>query len=358
MTTLVAFMIMLGLLIFVHEFGHFIVAKRVGIKVEEFALGMGPKLVSAQVGETAYSLRVLPLGGFCKMAGENQYEDKKGDAGATTPARKADEGRMFYDKPVWQRAAVLGAGPFMNFVLAAVIFMLFFAVVGVPTDFSQGTVIGDVLAGGPAADAGLLPGDQVLAVNDIQVQNWDELAKAINAYPNVEVKMTILRQGRQMVIKTVPKPDRPGGVGLIGIWPKATRTERVGAFKAVGLGFVQTGRVIAGLYVALVQIITGEIIGPLTGPVGIAKIAGQAARFGLANYLYLTALLSVQLGILNLLPLPALDGGRLVFLGVEAVRRRPVNPEREGFVHFIGFALLMLFLLVITFKDIMRLNIF
>lgn len=356
MTTIVAFIIMLGLLIFVHEFGHFFVAKRVGIKVEEFALGMGPKLVSTQVGETVYSIRALPLGGFCKMAGENPYEDKQTEAAALP--QNPGSGRMFYDKTVLQRAAVLGAGPFMNFVLAALIFMLFFSVVGVPTDFSRSTVIGDVLAGGPAADAGLLPGDKILAVNDIQVRAWDELAKAINAYPDTEVKLTVERQDRQLVIPVVPKPDRPGGVGLIGIWPKAIKTERVGFFKAVGLGFIQTGRVIAGLYVALVQLITGEIIGPLTGPVGIAKIAGQAARFGLPNYLYLMALLSIQLGILNLLPLPALDGGRLVFLGVEAVRRRPVNPEREGFVHFIGFALLMLFLLVITFKDIMRLNIF
>jgi regulator of sigma E protease len=352
-----SFIVVLGLLVFVHEFGHFMAAKRVGIKVEEFALGMGPRFFGRQVGETMYSLRVLPLGGFCKMSGEDAYSEAK--EGHQPEAKEA--GRQFFAKSVPQRALVIAAGPLMNLILAGLVYGLIFGLFGIPVNWVEGAVIGDVSPGTPAAEAGLLPGDHVKEMNGKSIHTWEEMAKFIEDHPSQQVRLTIQRPGQDkpLMITVVPqrltRADHPKGVGFIGGVRKSTKAVKVGFWKALGLGFVQMWNVLLAMITGLVQLVTGKVQGPITGPLGIARMTGQAARYGLSSLLELTSFLSINLGLINLLPVPALDGGRLVFLGVEAVRRKPVNPEKEGFVHFIGFALLMLFLAVITLKDLQRL---
>ncbi len=352
--TLLAFVVVLGLLVFVHEFGHFIVAKSVGIFVEEFSLGLGPLIWKRKTKETQYSLRVLPLGGYCKMAGDNPHDDKI--TGTTDTDRTTiPQERLFYAKKVRQRSAVVAAGPIMNFLVAALIFTVMFGAFGIPTELSDEAIIGEISPGGPAAQAGLLPGDKILMVNGEVVSAWDELAQKIRSKPNQEITLDVARGLKQFQITVLPRQERPDGPGLIGIVPKIEARERIPFFKAIEFGFLQTFYLIKAILVGLYEIITGKLIGPIAGPVGIAQMTGQAARFGLESLLNLTAVLSVNLGVLNLLPFPALDGGRLVFLGVEGLRRKPIDPEREGLVHFIGFALLMLLVLFITFREVVGL---
>lgn len=327
------------------------VAKAVGIYVEEFSLGLGPLVWKRKGKETQYSLRALPLGGFCKMAGDNPQDDLI--TGKTDVDREAiPKERLFYAKKVWQKAAVVVFGPVMNFITAAVIFAILFMAIGIPTALTDEAIIGEISPGGPAAQAGLLPGDKILALNNTQVDSWEELATKIRSLPNQEVSLDVQRGEESFKITVMPRQERPDGPGLIGIVPQAELREKMPFFTAIWYGILQTINLISALLIGLYQIITGQIIGPIAGPVGIAQMAGQAARFGIESLLNLTAVLSVNLGVLNLLPFPALDGGRLVFLAVEGIRRRPINPEREGLVHFIGFALLMLLVLFITFREV------
>lgn len=353
----VAFVFVLSLLVLAHELGHFAVAKRVGIKVEEFSLGMGPRLWAGRRGETLYALRLLPLGGFCKMAGE----DAAGGGLSAEKQAPAERERQFNAKPPAQRALVLAAGPVMNFVLAGLVYAVLFGAFGIPIAWVEGAVVGDVSPGTPAAEAGLLPGDRIAAVEGQPVRTWEEMAKRIEESAGRRLVLEVHRPGREKPLRVavtpqrMPRPDRPEGVGFIGVIRQSDEVKRVGFFEALRLGFLQAWHVLVAMVAGLWQLFTGKLAGPLAGPVGIARMTGQAARYGLNSVLELTAFLSINLGIVNLLPIPALDGGRLVFLGVEAVRGRPVNPEREGFIHFLGFALLMLFLAVVTWRDLERL---
>lgn len=352
-----AFILVLSLLVLAHELGHFMVAKRVGIRVEEFALGMGPRLVSAKRGETVYSLRALPLGGFCKMAGE----DAAGGALSAAELPSGERERQYGAKTPGQRALVLSAGPVMNFVLAGLVYAVLFGGYGIPIGWVAGAVVGDVSPGTPAAEAGILPRDQIVTVNGTPVHTWEEMADLVSRNPGRQVMLGVKRPGRPGILRVpvtpqrLPRPGHPEGMGFLGVIRKSDEVKRVGALEALRLGFLQAWQVLVAMLVGLWQLVTGKVAGPLTGPVGIARMTGQAARYGLNSVLELTAFLSINLGIINLLPIPALDGGRLVFLGAEVVRGRPLNPEREGFIHFLGFALLMLFLAVVTLKDLERL---
>lgn len=352
--TVIAFVVVLGLLIFVHEFGHFIVAKAAGVYVEEFALGLGPVVWKRMGKETQYSLRLLPLGGFCKMSGDNPQDDLITGQNETDRSKIPVE-RLFFKKKVWQRAAVVAAGPVMNFLTAILIYALIFMVFGIPTALTDQAIIGDISPGGPAAQAGLLPGDRILQINQEQVNSWEELALKIRSMPNQQVQLLVQRGEQQFAVTVEPRQERPEGPGLIGIVPMAEATQRIPFFKAFWYAIQQTWYLLIALVVGLYQMITGQLLGPISGPVGIAQMAGQAARFGAESLLNLTAVLSVNLGVLNLLPFPALDGGRLVFFGIEAIRRKPIDPEREGLVHFIGFALLMFLILVVTFREVVGL---
>lgn len=345
--TVVTFIIVIGVLIFFHEMGHFLAAKKSGILVEEFALGFGPALISKKRGETRYSIRAFPLGGFCKMAGEMPEEEGK----ESEQYKKArEEGRCFYQKPAWMRFIVVSMGPIMNFVLAALLFAAVFVFFGLPVAPSETTDIGDVIPGAPAAEAGLRAGDRIVAIEGEAVEEWDKMAGIINQNPGRELEFSIERRGEVFSISMIPQ-EQEDGRGAIGIYPDAVR-ERLSLLSALGMGTLQTVDVIAALFVALQEMITGQVPADIGGPVRIAQMVGEAAEIGLYYLLTFAGFISINLGIINLLPFPALDGGRLVFIIIEMVRRKGLDPEKEGLVHFIGFVFLLLLIGVIIIRDL------
>ncbi|MBS3976520.1 MAG: RIP metalloprotease RseP [Syntrophomonadaceae bacterium] len=335
MTTALAAILIFGLLIATHELGHFLVAKMVGIRVHEFSIGMGPVVLSWKRGETIYSLRLLPIGGFNRMAGM-----ESGDL---------QDPRGFNTRSVLQRMAVIASGSLMNFLLAIILFIFVFMGIGVP---SNTTTIGGLLPGRPAEEAGFQVGDRIVSINNTNVNTWGQLVEVIHKNPGQKLQVMVERDQQSLLIPVVPELDPQNKVGLIGIeqtWVK------LGLFSSILLGVQQALAVAALIITSLIKMITGQLPAEVAGPVGIVQMAGEAARLGLANVLNFAGLLSLNLGIINLFPIPALDGSRLLFLGIEGIRGRPVNPEKENIIHLVGFALLIFLMLVITYQDLLRL---
>jgi len=337
--TFVVSVLVFGLLIFIHEFGHFLVAKRVGIKVLEFALGMGPKLFGFQKGETLYSLRLFPIGGFVRMAGMEPQD--------------LDDERGFNKKSVWQRMAVISAGPAMNLVLAVFLFASIFAFIGLPR---PEPIIGEVIPGHPAAAAGLQPGDRILAINGEKVGSWAEMVALIQKHPGQPLTLEVQRGQERLKIKLVAESRRTDDgreLGFIGIGQALGRQNPLEALKN---GLLQTIGIVFFWFKALALMISRKMAPDFAGPIGITQMIGEATRSGLTNLLSLAGALSANLGLINLLPIPALDGSRLLFLLLEAVRGKPIDPARENFIHLIGFAVLIFLAIVIAYQDLLRLG--
>lgn len=333
--TIIIALFILGVIIAVHEFGHFIVAKATGIRVEEFSIGLGPVLVGKKWGETYYSLRAIPIGGFNKMSGmESDVKDPKG----------------FNNKPVSKRVAVIASGSLMNFVLAIILFILVFGFVGMPANVN---IVGDVIPGKPAEEAGLETGDKILAVEGEEVTSWTGLTEKIHENPGQELTFKIERNDNVFTVDIVPEKDPERGIGLIGIM---NPTEKVGFLEAIYKGITQAVSILVFIVISISQMITGQMEAELAGPVGIVSMVGEYTALGLSSILSFTALLSLNIGLLNLLPIPALDGSRLIFLGIEGIRRKKISAEKENLVHFIGFMLLILLLVFVTYQDIFRLT--
>ncbi|QNO16455.1 RIP metalloprotease RseP [Alkalicella caledoniensis] len=334
MTILIA-IIVFGLLILVHELGHFLTAKAVGMKVEEFAIGFGPAIIKFKKGETLYGIRIFPLGGYVKVLGEEGKDVESEDS--------------YQSKTVLQRFLFVFAGAFMNFVLAVVIFMIIFLAVGVPADIPE---IGSVAEQGIADIAGFRKGDHVLEIDGEPVKTWTELVEQISTSPGEELDFRISRNGQIINLQVTPRFDDQTERGMIGI---GSPTKTVALFEGVKASFRETLSVATLIVESLQMLFRGKAsTSDIAGPVGIVVMVGESARHGLSSLLYLTALLSVNLGILNLLPVPALDGSRLVFLLIEAVRGKPIDPEKEGLVHIIGFGLLLLLMVFILYNDIIN----
>ncbi|MGM0688688.1 MAG: RIP metalloprotease RseP [Bacillota bacterium] len=332
MQTAIASIFVFGLLILVHEMGHYIVARLTGIKVLELAIGFGPKLIGWTKNNIDYSLRAIPLGGFCRLLGENPEE--------------ASEPDSFPQQPLLSRAAVLLAGATMNLVLAIVVFfIIFFFIVGVPN--TESSRIGYIVEDSPAEAIGLEAGDIVTAIDSNPVETWDDVLTLISAKPNQEIQLIIERDGaiRELAVVTEVGPE--GNRGMIGIGPEIKMFSFISSLR---FSLERFGAVIYSIY----QVVTGQAPLDVAGPVGIIFVIGEVAQTGFVNLLLLTALISISLGIMNLLPIPALDGGRLFFLLVEAIRGKRIDPEKEGFIHFIGFALLIMLILFITYQDVLR----
>lgn len=329
MLTAVSFIVVFALLVFFHELGHFSVAKWNGILVHEFSIGMGPKIFSKQKGETLYSLRAFPIGGYVKMEGENELSDNP---------------RGFGQKKPLARLSVIFAGPFMNFVLSTVLFITLFMIVGMAT-----TTIDTIQPESPAMMAGILSGDKIISINDEEIKTWDHLVNTINASDG-NLVLDIERANEVYRVEVTPKLDEASGRRLIGISPTIEKN----ITGAVGAAFEQVYFLTKGIFDFLGDKITGagKIQGEVVGPVGMVKIVGEAAKLGLLNLMMLAAYFSINLGIINLLPLPALDGGRIIFILIEIVRGKPVDQEKEGFVHMVGFVVLMAFMVYMIFKDI------
>lgn len=333
--------LLLGVLVTFHEMGHFLAGRAKGVYVHEFAIGMGPVVFTRQGEETKYSLRLIPIGGFTKFAGE-EGRDREEDA--DIPAY-----RLLNAQSPGRRAWIVVAGPLANLLIASLAFFAVFSLVGLhrPT-----TTLSEVMAGYPAEKAGLRPGDTVLSVGGISTPTWDDMTAAVQ--PRAGQSLVIVAQRGAETVSVPVMPIDMNGVGVIGVRPGFV-LEKLGLVSGLFEGLKETVIVSVVWIRGIFGMLVGRIAPEVTGPVGITQILGEAARTGTGELLYLFGALSANLGLLNLMPVPALDGSRLVFAGVEAVRGKPIDPEKESFVHFIGFFLLMALFVVITYRDILRL---
>jgi regulator of sigma E protease len=340
--TTVATIFVFGLLVFVHELGHFVTAKMTGMRVDEFALGFGPKVISYKYGETLYSWRIIPLGGFNKIAGMDPDEEQ-------------DES-SFSAKSIPARMLVIVAGSTMNFVLPIFLFMTIFLNAGIDNP-SNSPIIGNVFADKPAAQAGLSLGDNIISVNDTDITSWREFVNVVQVNAGNPLTLRYQRNGEVKTTVVVPEYDEKVNRGIIGVMPQIEKYHP-GFIEAFGLAIKQTYLVASSMVVGITQMITGKVAAEVAGPIGVAQMAGEVAQLGLMPLLQFAAFLSINLGLINLLPVPMLDGGHIVTLAVEGLRGKPLNKKHMQFIQMIGFALLMLLFLVATFKDISRLKIF
>lgn len=343
--------VVFGLLVLFHELGHFSLAKLTGVQVYEFSIGFGPKLFGFRRGETIYNLRIVPLGGFVRMAGMDPEEDEreanpKEDERETNPEIVPE--RMFMHKTVLQRMSIIAAGPIMNFVLAIMLFAASFIAFGIPQNKN---IIGDVIEGKPADQVGLKKGDIVMKINENPVKSWEDMVTIIHNNPDKQLNLVVKRDGETKTFKVSPVKDEASKQGMIGItYP----TERPGIFAALKMGTLKTYEMIKLTGVFVAKMFSKQIPVELSGPVRITYELGKAAEMGLNTLMSFAAFLSIQIGIFNLLPIPALDGSRLMFLMLEGVRGTPIDPSRENFIHLMGLALLLLLMVVITYQDIAR----
>lgn len=340
--TMVAFLAVLVVLILAHELGHFVTAKAFGVRVDEFGLGFPPRLLSVKRGETRYSLNAIPLGGFVKMAGE---EDPN------VP-------RSLASKSIGTRILILSAGSLMNFLLPLLLFSI---ALMIPYNLVVGQIrVDEVAPNSPAAQAGIRPGDAILSVNGKPVNNSGDLHRYIQL--NLGKRITMLVQHGDSARETVqvtPRWKPPQNQGAIGITINTSNPSIISQhypfWKAIPLGVSACIETFILFKNGIVSMIIGAVPVAVTGPVGIAQITGEVAKAGISPLLEFAAFLSINLALINIFPLPALDGGRIAFVLLEAVRRgKRISPKTEGLVHLIGFAMLMVFFLAITYQDIIR----
>ncbi|SDI94472.1 RIP metalloprotease RseP [Natribacillus halophilus] len=417
MQTLIAIIVIFGLIIAIHEWGHLYVAKKVGILCREFAIGFGPKLFTKKKNETVYTLRLLPLGGFVRMAGEDPelvkikpgyevgltfHQDdtvkeiivnnkaKHPDAKIVSVERADLEHQLFiegysddedgmtrYDvhpqadmivdeereqiapwdrqfgsKKPWKKASAIFAGPVMNFVLAFILFVIFFTIQGIPQPEAA-----NIEADSPAEEAGIVEGDRIVSIEGDPVEEWTDVTQTIQQMPEEEVTLLVERadgdtESFTMVVDAVYEDMVDAEIGQIGIEAAVSHSFMDSVVQSVS----QIQEVVVLIFEVLQLIFTGQFsLDYLAGPVGIYDYTGEVMEMGTLILFSWAGMLSVNIGLINLLPLPALDGGRLVFIGLEAIRRKPIDPNKEGVAHFIGFALLMLLVLMVTWNDLNRL---
>jgi regulator of sigma E protease len=351
MTTVLATIIVLGILIFVHEFGHFFLAKLLRVRVDAFSLGFPPKLLHKKIGDTDYRLSVIPLGGYVKLLGENPNEE-------VPPGL---EHLSFAHRPLWQRFLIVLAGPAFNLLFAIVALCVIFAVAGIPF---LTTEIGGVKTDSPAARAGLQKGDVVLAVSGQPVQRWEELSQKIRQAGEKPLILKVKRGDQLIQVEVVPQrmetTDVFGGkvsAVLIGINAgEHLLVDRVGLWRALEEGSVYTFRICWLTVVSIYKLLAREMhLKTLGGPILIAQVAGRQAEMGLTYLVQFMAILSVNLALLNLLPVPILDGGHLLFFLLEAVRGKPVPVKQREMAQAFGLMLILALMLLVFYQDILRL---
>lgn len=335
--------ILFSVLILFHELGHFLLAKKNGIRVNEFCLGLGPTIAGFTKGETKYSLKLFPIGGACIMEGEDE---------------DSEDSRSFNKKSVWARISVVAAGPIFNFILAFICACVLIGCHGYAKP-----VLSGVMDGYPAQEAGMQAGDQIVRLNHKQIHMYDEISAYTFFHQGETIEVTYERDGRQNTVTIQPQYSEEQGRYLMG-FQAVGEYVRTGPLETLEYGFYNMTYWIWYTVESLKMLVTHQIgLSDLSGPVGIVKTVADTYEQSLAdglfyvflNMLNIAILLSANLGVVNLLPLPALDGGRLVFLFIEAIRRKRVDPDREGMVHFIGLMCLFALMIFVVFNDVQRL---
>ncbi|MCM1253303.1 MAG: RIP metalloprotease RseP [Clostridium sp.] len=345
--TIILFIIIFGIVVISHEFGHFIIGKRNGIRVVEFSVGMGPVICSFQKGETKYALRALPIGGACMFDGEDGVEAKEGEK---------DE-HSFQAVNVWARIATIFAGPFFNFLTAYLFALILIAFTG-----ATKPVVQQIMENSAAQDAGMMAGDEIRRIDGQRIYLYEEIT-VVNAVNRGEPITLQIKRGDEIFDITLsPRYDAESGLYYIGLVGGGEQIE-CNPLQVFQYSFYELRAQVKLTYESLLMLVRGQVTkDDVSGPIGIAQIVGDnyevAREYGVSTVIFtminFIILLSVNLGILNLLPVPALDGGRLVFLLLEVFRGKPVPPEKEGMVHFAGLVVLMVLMVFIMYNDIMR----
>lgn len=356
---LAAFLFVLSIVVFVHELGHFLVARWCGVRVSAFSMGFGPEICAFTDRQgTRWRIAWIPLGGYVKFMDDEN--------GASVPDREAlarmspeERSGSFHAKPLWQRAAVVAAGPIANFLLAIIIFATTYTFIGQRIIEPR---IGEVMAGTPAERAGFKSGDLIVSIDNSPITSFNDVLRTISASPDRKLSVRIDRGGAPATIEVVPEtreaPDGIGGKirrGVIGIRPVADSIEvrKTGLVEGIGLGIKETGFIITTTMQYLGKLIVGKESGDqLGGPIRIAEVSGQVAKIGIEPLLQLVAVISVSIGLINLFPIPLLDGGHLMFYAIEAVRRRPLSERSQEIGFRIGLAVVLMLMVFATWNDI------
>lgn len=357
--TILIFLVILSVLVLIHEAGHFFVAKKFGIKVEEFGIGLPPRVWGIKKGETLYSVNALPIGGFVKLYGEDEAGGGKPQLKVKSEELKVDLSRAFYARPVWQRGLVVVAGVVMNFLLAITILTYFFGIAGVQVP-GNNVVVTDIVKNSPADISGLKPQDIVREINGEPIKSPEQLISITRKHLGETISLKIDRNGSEKIVEIAPRkkfPSNEGPMG-VGIAPNVI-TKKYPLWQAPFVGLKEAVKdswlILSGLFGVVSQLVTkAQVPRDVAGPVGIAQLTGQFIALGPNAVLSFVALLSLNLAIMNVLPIPALDGGRLFFILVEAVTRKKVPTKFEGYAHAIGMALLLALIAAITLSDIIR----
>lgn len=348
MLSAISFIIILGILILVHEFGHFIVAKKRGVRVETFSLGFGPPLIKFKKGETEYLICAIPLGGYIKMAGEDPQSELHG------------ERWEYRTRSPGVRASIVCAGALLNYIFAFLIFSLVF-VIGSPTMTSK---VGDTIEGYPAREAGIIIGDRIVTVEGVSVAYWDDLARLINKKTEGDINLIVLRNNNRLELKFTPRIDevtdllgRKSTVARIGIIPSdEIIMVKYNPFVSVYRGAKKLWELTTITYHALGAILTGKLSlkKSVTGPIGIFYITAQMSKMGFVYFLHILGVISASLAIFNLLPIPVLDGGHILFLAIEKIRGKPINPKVQEVIAQLVISLLILAAVLVSYNDLIR----
>ncbi len=353
------FLVMLSILIVLHELGHFFLARRNGVRVNEFAIGFGPRLLAwtSPRSGTQYTLRALPIGGFCAMEGEdNRVSEAQQQRDFLAGERAAQSN--FQAKSPWRRLAIVLAGPLANFLLCYLILLIGALAFGVASDKANQPVVGEVLPGSPAAIAGIRPGDRIVGIDNLAITSGKSLVDTIHAGLGKRLDLVYQRNGIRSEVYVAPRPcpSQVGkNLGCIGFSP-VPAYERVGLRTAVRQSAQEFVAVASQTFAGLALLVTqfAKYAPEIAGPIGMGQVAATVQDWGWGPYFSLAATISFALGLFNLLPIPALDGGRAAFIIAELVRGRPVDPEKEAMVHIAGFAALMALIMLVAFHDIAR----
>jgi len=342
--TLIYFILILGITVIIHEFGHFIFAKKAGVYVYEFSIGMGPRIFkwTRKNDETEYSIRLFPIGGYVQMAGESNEDDKN-----------LPKDKLMQSKSWFSRFMIIIAGILFNFILAIIILFFIALFNGSP---KPNAYIGSIEKDYPAFISGIEVGDEIIKVNGKKTGSSDILLLELEIVKGEEVTFTVKHKNGEIEdINVVPTEVEENGVKTYKYGFGLTNKIEKGPLNAIKYAFVKTGNLIKQMVYIIGYLCTGKLnLNSLSGPIGIFNVVGETAKTGFVNIIYLLAFISINVGFMNLLPIPAFDGGRLLFLIIEKIKRSPVDSKIENIIHSIGFILLMLLMVVITYNDIIR----